>query len=100
MKLKLLSASAFCAFSVIFLSGCGKVSGSSVRIGVILFTTGAIAPYGTDNLKGIQLGKSRIDHDGGVFGKPVELVVHDYGGDPVQAGSYGNETEEFRVVKG
>lgn len=77
-------------FAAAALGGCGGGEGDRgapvpVRFGVILSTTGAAAPYGLDNLSGLQVAQEYVNQQGGIHGRPVELVVHDDAGEPAQA---------------
>ncbi len=83
MKTKILGLVAVLG-AVCLLSGC-RAQTDSVRVGAVLSMTGPIAPYGNDNLKGIETARDYLNAKGGLFGHPIELVVSDDGGDPVQA---------------
>lgn len=48
-----------------------------VRIGVLLPLTGPLATLGNDVYRGFQLAQEWVNAAGGVFGRPVELVVAD-----------------------
>lgn len=73
------------------LAGCGsggddgEGGAAPVRFGVVLSTTGAAAPYGIDNLRGLQVAQEYLNEQGGIHGRPVELLVHDDAGEPAQA---------------
>lgn len=65
--------------------GCGRSQKPGIRFGAILTTSGPAAPYGTDNLKGLQLAQALINDAGGVGGQRIELDIQDDAGDPTQA---------------
>lgn len=68
------------------LSACGSSGGSStatessgggaspIRIALIPPSTGALAQYGTDEVKGWQLAVDEVNAAGGVDGHRVELI--------------------------
>lgn len=71
-------------------AGCADRGGGGdtpepVRFGVIVSVTGAAAPYGNDNVKGLRLAQEYVNQRGGVGGRPVELVIEDDAGEPAQA---------------
>lgn len=51
--------------------------GESVRIGISVPLTGPVARFGEWSLRGAQLAVDRINDQGGVNGKMIELVVED-----------------------
>ena len=53
----------------------------SVKIGVILPLTGTIADVGKISYDGILMAQERINANGGINGKRLEIVVEDGGGD-------------------
>jgi len=72
------------AFSIFF-GACKRSDDGRIHLGVILSLTGAAAPYGQDNLHGLQLALKLVNAQGGVHGKKVTLDVQDTAGDPAQA---------------
>lgn len=64
------------------LGACGGASSSSssdsdepIKIAVIPPSTGALAQYGADEVKGWQLAVDEANKNGGVDGHPVELII-------------------------
>lgn len=65
------------------LSACGSASTDSggnsnagpIKIGLIPPSTGALAQYGTDEVKGWQIAVDEVNAVGGIDGRKVELVV-------------------------
>lgn len=49
--------------------------GPPIKIGVIMSTTGGLAPFGTDALPSIELYAEEINAKGGINGRKIELVV-------------------------
>lgn len=69
------------------LCGCSRrgAEPSTLRFGVMLSLSGAAAPYGNDNLSGLELAKEVLNEQGGVDGLMIELDVEDTAGEPSQA---------------
>lgn len=75
-------------FASIFLVTCGKSPdvtanakgtkiGETIKIGVNMELTGAVAAYGKSEQNGIKLAVDEINKAGGVDGKKIELVTKD-----------------------
>jgi branched-chain amino acid transport system substrate-binding protein len=60
-----------------------------IKIGYAAAVTGELAAY--DSPSGVQCAIDRVNDDGGVLGRQLELVVKDMASDPVQAGTVGQE---------
>lgn len=58
---------------------------ASVRIGISVPLSGPNAPVGQPQLLGAQVARDQINAQGGVNGRPIELVVLDNRGDGAQA---------------
>lgn len=56
-----------------------------VTIGAVLPLTGASATIGEDQRRGIELAVARVNADGGVLGKKLNVLVEDSGGDAASA---------------
>jgi len=68
-------------------SGCIRAGGEpteAVEIGAIYNLSGAQAGLDSVSLHGARLAIAEINRDGGVLGRPVELVTADGGSDPGQ----------------
>jgi branched-chain amino acid transport system substrate-binding protein len=99
MKLKkFVSVFAASALAVGLLAGCtgekaeegskgGSKDGDTIKIGVNLELSGAVASYGTSELSGIELAVEEINAEGGIDGKEIELVKVDNKSDPAEATS-------------
>jgi branched-chain amino acid transport system substrate-binding protein len=72
-------------------AGCGDDSGGGgstsdpIRIGQIASLTGNYAPLGSENKKSVELAIEKINRDGGVLGRQLEVVVKDDQSKPDQA---------------
>ncbi|EWM60680.1 ABC transporter substrate-binding protein [Streptococcus thermophilus] len=75
-------------FASIFLVACGKSPdvtanakgtkiGDTIKIGVNMELTGAVAAYGKSEQNGIKLAVDEINKAGGVDGKKIELITKD-----------------------
>ncbi|MEK5037440.1 ABC transporter substrate-binding protein [Sporosarcina sp. FSL K6-3457] len=92
---KITGVFATAALAVGLLAGCGADEGGSgsgskgdtIKIGVNLELSGAVASYGTSELAGIELAVEEINAAGGVGGKEIELVKVDNKSDPAEATS-------------
>jgi branched-chain amino acid transport system substrate-binding protein len=69
----------------IVLSSCQPKADNNVHFGAILSLTGAAAPYGQDNLHGLQIAQEVLNERGGINGKKIDVDVQDSTGDPAQA---------------
>ncbi|WP_318616860.1 ABC transporter substrate-binding protein [Sporosarcina sp. YIM B06819] len=68
-------------------SSAGGEGGDSIKIGINLELSGAVASYGTSELAGIELAVEEINAAGGVDGKKIDLVKVDNKSDPAEATS-------------
>jgi branched-chain amino acid transport system substrate-binding protein len=59
-----------------------------IKIGSILSVTGPAAFLGDPELKTLQLYVDKINKEGGVLGRPLQLVHYDDGSDPSKANSF------------
>ena len=64
---------------------CSREASNDIRIGAILSLTGAAAPYGQDNQRGLQLAQQVINANGGINGRKITLDIQDDAGDAAQA---------------
>jgi branched-chain amino acid transport system substrate-binding protein len=60
----------------------GEPTGDPIRIGTLTSLTGPFAAWGVQVRDGMQLAVDEINADGGVDGRPLELVVSDDQSDP------------------
>ena len=73
------------ALAILGLLACHREGPKPIRFGAILSLTGPAAPYGQDNLHGLQLAQDQINAKGGIDGRKIEVIVNDDAGDPAQA---------------
>ncbi len=78
-----------------------EASGEPIKIGFFSPTTGFAAADGTSALNSAQLAVEMINEDGGVLGRPLELVYYDDAAAPDQASSIARKLiEQDGVVAG
>lgn len=58
-----------------------------IKIGVNYELSGAVASYGIDSVRGIQMAIDEINAAGGIKGRTVELVIYDNTSEPAEATS-------------
>ena len=87
--IKKLALGAFSLLCLMSLAACGqspdvtanakgnKVGEETIKIGVNMELSGAVAAYGTAEYNGIKLAVKEINANGGVDGKMIELVAKD-----------------------
>lgn len=56
-----------------------------VKIGALFSLTGPFAVAGTSELEGAKAAVDAINANGGILGRPIELLIEDTGSDPQQA---------------
>lgn len=77
------------------------VEGEAIRIGFFSPTTGFAAADGTSALQSAQLAVDMVNEDGGVLGRPLELVAYDDAAKPDQASSIARKLiEQDNIVAG
>lgn len=65
-----------------------------LRVGLSAATSGGAAASGEAIQRGIQLAIDEINGQGGINGRPLELVVRDHGGDPAKGAANVRELVE------
>ncbi len=58
-------------------AACSSGGAGTVKLGVVLSTTGDLGPMGTDMMKAAELAVKEINDAGGLLGKQVELIKED-----------------------
>jgi branched-chain amino acid transport system substrate-binding protein len=58
-------------------TGSGAASGDPIKLGLLAPLTGEVAADGEEQVRGAQIAVDEINADGGVLGRPLELVVGD-----------------------
>ncbi len=58
-------------------TACAPKEVETIKIGIVLSTTGLLGPMGEDMMEGARLAVEEINAEGGVLGRQVELVEED-----------------------
>jgi branched-chain amino acid transport system substrate-binding protein len=69
-------------------AACGDDTGSGggpIRVGQIVSLTGNYSPLGSENKKSVELAVAKINREGGVLGRQLEVVVKDDKSQPDQS---------------
>lgn len=66
-------------------AGATPADGEPVRIGALTSLTGPFAQWGVAARNGMELAAAELNAEGGVDGRPIELVERDTRGEPVEA---------------
>lgn len=69
-------------------AGCGEDAATTsdpIRIGQIVSLTGNYSPLGSENKKSVELAVEKVNRDGGVLGRTLEVVVKDDKSQPDQS---------------
>ncbi|MBI5128312.1 MAG: ABC transporter substrate-binding protein [Rhodopseudomonas palustris] len=66
-------------------------SGEPLRIAVLLALSGPAAAYGADERAAIEAVVQRANADGGINGRPIELIVRDTKTNPTEAARLANQ---------
>ena len=82
---RLVVAGAALGLSAALLTSAAHAAGDPLKIGVLLPLTGPSASFGTDYLQSISWAAEAINKEGGVEGRPLQVVPIDTRADP-QAG--------------
>ena len=67
--------------------GTAAQAAETIKIGSFLAVTGPASFLGDPELKTLQLYVDEINQQGGLLGKPVELIHYDTGGNAKEAGN-------------
>ena len=79
------------ALSVVTAAGLaagGAQAGDTIKIGSFLAVTGGASFLGDPEKKTLEMYVDKINADGGVLGKQLELIVYDSGGSPKKSGPF------------
>lgn len=100
MKHAKLIALVLCAvLAVSMLAGCGSAKdGDTIKIGWLGPLTGNVAQYGQAVLNGAKLYVDKLNEDGGINGKQIELITYDEEGDSTKAITGYNSLLDSGVV--
>lgn len=83
-----------CAVALGLGVACAAVAADPIKIGSVLSVTGPAAFLGDPELKTLELYVEKINKDGGVLGRQLELVHYDDGSDATKANSFGKRLIE------
>ncbi|MGE3619147.1 MAG: ABC transporter substrate-binding protein [Acidimicrobiia bacterium] len=65
--------------------GGSAPSGEPLKIGVLVTTSGPLAALGNDQNTGMKMAAEELNEQGGILGRPIELILKDDAGDPTKA---------------
>jgi branched-chain amino acid transport system substrate-binding protein len=71
--------------SFIFLFSGAALGAEPVKIGVVYPLTGPAAAAGSYQKAGVEIGRDKINTEGGIIGRPVTLFIEDGANDPAQS---------------
>jgi branched-chain amino acid transport system substrate-binding protein len=71
--------------SFIFLFSGAALAAEPVKIGVVYPLTGPAAAAGSYQKAGVEIGRDKINTEGGIAGRPVTLFIEDGANDPAQS---------------
>jgi branched-chain amino acid transport system substrate-binding protein len=72
--------------ALLVLCSAGFLFGAEpIKIGIVWPLTGPIAASGSYLKAGIEIGKDKINSEGGVLARPIELFIEDGANDPAQS---------------
>jgi branched-chain amino acid transport system substrate-binding protein len=78
--------------------GAGAQAQNTLKVGVLVPTTGAEATYGQDMFNAAAIARDEINAHGGVLGKKIQLIVGDDACDPQQAVNASAKLVSQKVV--
>src|SRR5471030_114456 len=76
-------------FAAMALISTAAMAADPIKIGSVLSVRGPAAFLGDPELKTLQLYVERINAQGGVIGRKLELINYDDGGDANKANNFG-----------
>src|SRR5688572_21270613 len=80
-------------------SGAQRTDGSTVRIGALVpLTRPGWAEAGRHLLAGLELAVGDVNDNGGIVGRPLELIVRDTAADPQRAMAAVDELADLGVA--
>ena len=75
-------------FALLFISSFAILNANTIKIGAIVATTGPASFLGVPELQTLQHYIKKINNEGGVDGKKLELIHYDTGANPKKAVSF------------
>ena len=97
-----LYAAALAAFALTA-AGSSALAAEPIRIGSVLSVTGPAAFLGEPELKTLQIYVDKTNAEGGLLGRPIELVTYDDGSEAARANSFTKrliEEDKVDVILG
>jgi len=86
-------------FAAIFFGGSVWADQDVIKVGLLAPITGPTPDWGKKQVIGMEMSLEEINKRGGIYGKPVEVVVYDSGGDADRAlALYRKLVEQDKVV--
>lgn len=70
-----------------------------IKIGAIISLTGPLSSYGIEYENGLRMAEEKINNEGGINGRPIELIIEDDGGDAKNAVSAASKLINIDGVK-
>ncbi len=98
-SIRRLLAAFVCGFGVV----AGALAAEPIKIGSVLSVTGGGAYLGDPELKTLEMYIEKINKDGGVLGRPLQLVHYDDGTDAGKANSFAKrliEDDKVNIIVG
>jgi branched-chain amino acid transport system substrate-binding protein len=89
--------------AILMSSASGAISAEPIKVGSVLSVTGPAAFLGDPELKTLQTYVEKINADGGVLGRKLELVYYDDGSEAGKANSFSKrliESDNVDVIIG
>jgi len=83
--------------------GTAAMAAEPIKIGSVLSATGPAAFLGDPEAKTLQLYVEKINKEGGVLGRPLQLVHYDDGSDATKANAFGKrliEDDKVDIIVG
>jgi branched-chain amino acid transport system substrate-binding protein len=90
---KLVSLAAAAALGVVISAG-GAAAADSIKVGSFLSATGPASFLGDPEKKTLEMYVARLNKEGGVLGKKIELVIYDDAGAPDKAATFAKRLVE------
>lgn len=72
-------------FFTLAMSAPAAHAADPIQMGAVLSLTGANATVGEDVRRAVKLAEEKVNADGGVLGRPFQVIVEDSGGNPTTA---------------
>jgi branched-chain amino acid transport system substrate-binding protein len=83
--------------------GGSALAADPIKIGWISSLTGALSSAALAENQGVQLAVDEINKNGGILGRPIELLTRDTSGDPTKAVNFAQQlafSDKVHVVIG